>query len=833
MKKTSIESWINTLGFNIVKECEWWEKAVVNNSVTLRKRFRDMSDDDRTGVFNPATGNWVTVDVPNIYSYNIVKKTIRANESAMINARVKIDIEARFPKDVKAKYASDVANAIVEQKERLQWTADLEQYIAQEMQLGAGVFVHTGWNPEIKRKSNIPRWEKEEIMEGGEASCPSCGALIQVTEEVDAEMPVVPCPECGDMAPVTQMPMAAEMDVVGGTEEFLTGDTETTTHPFWNFRVDGNKTHGGNLQKARWFEHHFLQSVDELEVEYPEHEAMIRGSSGELSYPLRWQLALQRGMTYPVDQNDRYVDEWREVRKIYVTPAMYANFQADTNFELKGKDGARFSIKIGQGLKDALYKGEKQPEDTVWCIKVIKQGILDIYPRDFRREWAYTSFMSNPSSFWGLFYTELISLQDIVNYMLTLQVYHIRRNAITSIVYNSRAFNPEDFEEDLIPTREEFPYDINIGNMFGIVPPLTLSGEPMEMMNTMIMGVSDVSQVTPAMQGQAQPNEPYHAQLLQKQQSLGLLSPSQLSKAHAKKQWAMAQLYFTKENWTEEDTDYYIRLNPDWTTDTIQAFLECDIDSDLIVDFIEGSEIPRSLIEREIEMRQFMQDVLAIAQVNPMILKPEMLNDILQRLAQAGGIDIDINDMEADLNLAQVRYDKIIELIKDVPVPADQAPEIAMQLMNQPAVKMVLYPTLREGHEIQLEFFSDKLRMELAKDDINYLLAGCLQIECEWCDQMMVMAATRQMQMQMAAQAPMMQMQQEQMQQEQESVAAEKEAEMADKEQDRESRREERQEDIAIRREEREAGELSEARKMQYDLANKVIDMKNSKGAAK
>src|SRR5690606_17318554 len=103
-----------------------------------------------------------------------------------------------------------------------------------------------------------------------------------------------------------------------GYEEFTTGETETKAYPFWEFRVDENSTQGGNLEGARWFEHHYISALDELELEYPESAEAIRGQQAEWSYPLRWQYTLATGRTTPIDFPNELPVESREVRDIWI-----------------------------------------------------------------------------------------------------------------------------------------------------------------------------------------------------------------------------------------------------------------------------------------------------------------------------------------------------------------------------------------------------------------------------------------------------------------------------------------------------------------------------------
>lgn len=762
--KKTLQAFINDLADKILKQGYWTDRLFTNSSVTLRKRFRDLNDNDRCSAFSQTSGNWITsLDTQNIYSFNIVQPTIRTNTSVMQNANVKIDIKPRFIKDTKSQSATEVAMAILEQKNRLQWTDRLEEFIAQEQQLGPGVFVRTRHNPHLERKHSVPQWESEEMEIPGNAVCGQCGQETPVSGEVEEMME---CGSCGGMAVVETMPTTASVDVPSGYNEFTTGDTETQAIPFFEIRIDDESTQGGNIDRAKWMEHHYLASLDELQLEYPESRDEIAGASIDWGYSIRWQQVLRRNRIVPTDITSDSVVEQREVRDIFLTPTMYLNHPISEDFALKDKDGkVRFAVKKDQTLDKGKFEGETFKEPPTLCFRLVGTSLIDVFPCDFKNEFSYITFLNNSSSFWGSFLYSLVALQDIINYVLTLQFYHIRRNAITSIIYNRNSFDPESFNEDLIPTKDTIPPDIPINSQFGIIPALQMSGEPMQMFEVLQGMKSDVSLTTPAMMGQAQPNEPYHAQLLQKQSSLGLLAPAEISKATAKVRWAKQQLRCAQKYWTDEDTEELLKLNPEWTEDTIQAFRECKFDSDLMISYVEGSEIPQSLIEREIKLQNLLQQLMALGQVAPEFIRPELLTEVLSEITKATGMDIDIGNNESNLRLAESRYDHLVGLLQGTPHTEDLQ---MIQLVAQQITQLPIFsPLPYESFDIIIEFYSDKARNEASREMPNYLIIGCLNALIKLEQQGKVALQQEQSQMAMAAQAPMMQAQQQMMQQQQ------------------------------------------------------------------
>ena len=754
----SLPNFIKDIAERIESQCRSSERLLTNDSVVLRKRFRDLNDSDRTGFFSSVTGGWSDIDAQQLYTLNIVKPMLRTNASAMQTAKVKIDVAPRFPKDTKSQSATEVALAILEQKERLQWTSQLEEYVAMEQQMAPGVFIRTFHDKTKKKTHKLPKWEMAEVEMPGIAVCGECGSETPVEGDVEE---MIPCGVCGGVAVIEAMPTTEEMDVPTGYEEFTVGDTETQVHPFFEFRVDDLNTQGGRLENAKWFEHHYIQALDELELAYPESKKDIQGAPLDWSYSLRWQKALKQNRITPSDMLGQAVIAEREVRDIYLTPSMYLNHPVDSDFSLKDKDGnVRFEIKKGQTCAEAKYEGKTVDEPPTVRFRVVGTALLDVCICDFKQEWSYVTFLANPSAFWGSFIYEIVALQDIVTYLISLQFYHVKRNAITSIIYNKGSFDPESFGKDLIPTKQNLPYDIPIASQFGIVPALALSGEPMQLFGAIMETKGDVTLTTPAMMGQAQPNEPYAAQALQKQSSMGLLAPAEISKATAKVHWAKQQLRCAKQYLTDEDAESLIKLNPDWNEDTILAFQECDFDEDLIITYKQGTEIPQSLIEREIKLQNLLQQFVMLGGVGDgQLIPPDAIKTVINEMIQSSGLDIDVGNYESNLRLAESRYDHLMTMLKGVPQTEDMMmmQQIAMQIVQLPLFQPLPY----EDYGAITEFYSDKARNEASREVPNYMLLTCLNALIQLEQQGAVENAQMQGQQQMEASAPMMQAQQE------------------------------------------------------------------------
>lgn len=796
---------MNATGFiqekldRIEKQNKRLDQTLTTNTVLLRKRLRDWTAQDAIGVFN-SQGVWKTVVAKGIHTLNIIKPMVKTTSSAVLTADVKVTIEPRFVKDTQSEMVADVCNAIKDIKTEEQWTHQLCEQIATEPQIAPGVFIRVKWNPYANKRFHVEEWGEEEIEGGGKSVCKECGY------EYDASVQM--CEECGGETEQIEEPQKESISQIKDVQVRQSGDTKTVIVPAIEIVMDDRGTQAGNIKAARWMLHRHLEPESEIKLEYPNAPA----GNKDWCYPLKWQRALQTGQDFP---NEESVDDLAEIKDLYLTPQMYLHLQLDEDFILKDGENVRFYAPKGKTFSDGLFNGNAFEEPPVLCFVVKSGQIIDVYPCDFRDEFIYINFLSNPSSFYGLFLTEMIPLQDVVNYMFTVQVYHTKRNARTTKILNSGAFDPEDVEKDVVLTKDPLPYDAPIGNTFGMIPSATLSDAPMTLISTILATKGDIGGVTPAMQGQAQPNEPYAAQRQQKEQSMGQLTPFLRSIALGKVAWAERQIKEAQKNWSEEDFEFLKRLNDDWSEDHIKAFLEANLDTDIVIGYEQGSEAPRNLFDKEMALRQFMADVMNLAQLNPNLAKPEVSEEILLRIKQFTQVDVDVANTEAEVRLSDARFDKLKHLLDGMQDPGDPMARqiVAMQLLSLPD----LTPSMYEDAVTEVEFYRDKITNELAKASPNFLLVTCLESLIKMLKGQKVGEIQEDMALAMEAQQPAMEQQQQMAQEQMMQEQAMREQQMAQEQQMAEQQ-------MAIDQQNRQADMDFEREKMKMGQQDKITD---------
>lgn len=723
-----------------------------------------MGDNDWFGVFD-SFGTWSVPNTSNLYPLNIIKPMIKANTAAAVSADVKVLIEPRVPKDTHAEMIADVSRCIRDLKTEEQWTHQLKEQVATESQVAPGVFIHVDWDADASNNfaMSVDEWAEDEWSDGGKAVCKSCGYETSVDTFLpdDNDEATVPCSNCGSEAEVVEKPQTGSVSVIKDTKKVRTGNTQTRVIPAGEIVIDDRHTAGGNIESARWIMHRHLEPIDELEAKYPESKGKMGGGAQmDWSYPLRWQYVMRTGNDQPYMMPGVWVDDNREVKDLYLTPQMYAGFVASSEFKV----GTKFTVAAGKGFADAVYRGKKFDEEPVLCFRTVGQTIVDVFPCDFREKIIYVTFLSNPSSFWGLFLTEMLPLQNVVNYMNSIQVFHTRRNARTTKLLDSGYFNPEDLEKDVSLTKEPLLPGDDLRSHFAFVPSATLSPVPQEILQTQIALAPQIGGVTPAMTGQSQRNEPYAAQRQQKEQSLGQLVPFLRSIAFGQVQWTLRQLKEAQENWGEEDFLFLLKLNPDWTEEYIEAFMEADLDTDIVIDYEQGSESPRNLLDRELALQQFLQTLGTVGQISVMgspIATPEVLNEVLLGIKRITQVDVDVKNTEAELRLADARSDKILKLTEGIEPP----PGTPMEVLNLMASQLTSLPDLHpypfEDHATESEFYADQIEKELSKDSPSHLKVACWYAMINAHKNAAVQYGQEQTEAQMAAQAPAMQAQAE------------------------------------------------------------------------
>lgn len=732
----NLGDWLKRLAKEKFEISKRGEDVRTQVTISLHRRFRGASLSDRIGRFIPGgTGLWRgdmegDLDGVELKTVNIVKPGVKMALSALNSARVQINNEAAN-KQPRLRGAANVADGICQwlDENPEHWSDNLESRYNELIQTGYGAFIRTRHNP--RKQSDYvetEEWEEQEEPTPGEYAC-TCGASGTFESE-DLEAEQVKCPHCGQQAEVTKAPEMAPVAKPGKREQFNPGDLETTVSSCLEHRVDERNSQGGNLDRATWFEHHYLVTEDELAAEFPSFS--FGAESADWSYPLKWKWALETGddvfsYNYQSDEFRRR----RERRDIYLLPEEYAFRIEPEDWQLlDGKGKVIFEVKRGDRLSEKLPHG--------FCFSLIGE-ILAPYLRevDFRHEWSYGGFIPDAYSFWCQPLVELLQIQDDWNTLYTIDMQHRERNSLNQLMYYRDAFDFDDFNHELVPSAEGWtlPDGRQMSHYFS-----QLNATPM---TEAVSGLQFLFQILPYVGGAppeaigADPpgkqGDNYSAQLLRKQSMLGQLQPAGVSKAGCKVHAFRNHMRLAQQMWPEERFQYLrTRFGEEWKDDDVQAFLECNFDRDIITDYLEGTEIPTTLIDRIIKLESAIQRYID-AQMPP----PE---ELLRQWFDLNNIDYDAGRVEADERLADARYETIKGGLRELSGTLSDQPTVTMDPMTgqevegpSPLVQAVMsHPQLRvlpkEQHSVAIQFYVSRETALMSQEMPDMNLIECLEL---------------------------------------------------------------------------------------------------------
>jgi hypothetical protein len=703
-------------------------------SVAMTRRFRANSASDKFGYFSPwGTQAWLGDDRDDLEAMAdmkflpLLRRAVVANMSAMITGAVRVTCEPAI-KHPHARGVAGVAKSVCRMLDGHKdfWSRRLEAQGAEAAQLGYGAWLRTRHNPhkrgEQKRETE---WGQEQMTTPGEYACAVCATGGPFEGEVSAEG-TCRCPQCGAEAEVIEEPGEELMPVAMGVRLKNTGEAELSLHTHYEVRCDERDSGGGDIDRARWFEHHYLATGDEI---VRENLGFEPGPASEWCFPLKWLHALRSGVLDHLRKFDGDCDI-HEVRNICLLPEEYATFvePAGGGFVLKDDAGnpvldergqVAFQLRPGERLIDKFPDGYR--------FRLCNGRLLPGNPTDpgvkaydFREEWSLFGFAPDPYTVHPTPLIELLFLGDDVNTMYTIDFQHRERASKTNLVYDDMAFEPQAFDYDEVPTKQGFilEKDDALDRHWTLIPS--------PKMETAMQGLLYLFEIAPQV-GSPPPvalgapdatDDTYGGQRLKHQRQLMLLAPYNQSKAEAKVRAFTQILKIAQKEWPDERFAYLMStVGEEWKEQDIEAFREADLDRMLKIDCADGSEVPVTQMEREQKMGMLLAELVeaipSIAQAGK--FGPELLA-MYRKYAELAGVEVDFADSEGDERLAQARYDRIAEGLETAATEDD-----VFVLMAHPA----LQPFPRENHEAHIECWTDRARALLAEHEVNVVLVGC------------------------------------------------------------------------------------------------------------
>lgn len=763
-------------------------------SVLLEKRFRGETLGDRIGRWNYKTNNYIepTMDLQpfNIYTRNIVKPKVRANAAVMSQAKIAVLCEPRV-QTTRSKKNALISQKIADWTDDELWTNDVLLHINEMKQLTHGVFLRSFWNEQKEgRPYKSEDWQDQDFDTPAQVACVKCGAPAYLeglaqddtdaveqngtpqesSEQNDTPIPNPPCAECGGATEIVSPKSKTQIPTATESTKVHPGDNDLEILPSLEFRVDEKRSQGGKLEKCGWINRYHLMSKFEIEMEFGETEL---GDPEDWPYPLKWLYTLQTGTSYPFKGPRQSQDTIKQlalypVRRYYFTPEWLASYTAGVDYTSKSKKGLQFEIKEGETARDVVLrmadeeaKGRPVKKKGL-CVCLTGHKILGYYLTDFRKETEYTYFVSDPYSFWGLCYSELETSQHLVNQTLTAIGNQVQSNQNIG-VFNRDAYDDDDLsgEKNQIYTREGI--DLPIHETFGVIEALPVTGDTWNLYQAMVEEGNETSMVSKEMQGQPSQTKTFGQAQLNRDMSVGVLTPAQQSTADAKVGVMKQQCLIAQMNWnTERLAELCDTAEGIITDEDVETWFQSDIEADVVFSYREGSEMPKSFGERRDDISYISQYIGEWAKLVPGIATPELAMDMINRVSDLSTIDdIDLRNAETDKEVAEIRDTIIVkgletELQTQLGVAQDpqqlQAAVLFHVLQNP-----ILMPLKQENHIVEMEFYRDKCLLEYKKEQPNLLLVAARQEMIQRHRQMMTLEGQDATQTAMDIQAPAMQ----------------------------------------------------------------------------
>ena len=641
-----------------------------------------------------------------LHGTNVFQSLIRGAEANFNQANISLDIKANR-NNPETRSALKISKGIYDALKERQWTETVRQaaFFANILQLNAfyiSRFDKTKGSPVVSQ----PNFEPLNYEEGGTFVCPECFATGDYSfQQTNA------CPECGnENLSILDEPTEISDQLVGGFDKKESGETELVIADGLDVSVDpGGRP--ADIKSCRWVEWRYLAQKNELKRLFPQLE--MEGSA-EWSYQTRLKMGLkryERGEGAPTSDSDKST---YEIRQIWLDLTEYEDYIPPTNFKL-----GDVSFERGTAIK------EQFPEGLVFGI--CGQELAFIDAEDKNKRVASSLWLSDGVSFVGLGARAGLPIQRKINMLDNMAMEGEARSLKGSIVYDPQAIDGTMLEgaNTNIPLRIDYTNDKGIGNA---VMPLTVEGLSQYSLaylagqkETMqeVMGVPDV-----ALGQDTSSDKTFGGQMLRQRNASGLLIPATQSTARAMELWLNHQLHIIQEFYAPEALlEFGASNGEEWQPDEIEAFYNANLERDISIFYVPGSELPESRAEKQGKLRA---DIAA----GFIQMTPELQS---QMMAESGYAGLDTGGFESNRKLAEKRFFYLKESLEEAPA-IEQAFEQYEQMLIEPemgtrltdetgnpvpnpviqqilaAPEMSLYKEA-ENHEQHIEYWSAKVRL--------------------------------------------------------------------------------------------------------------------------
>lgn len=755
----NLEQFLTSFAEQIRREQDKLRK-LTEMSMTLQRRFRGLTLSDLCGHYGiriETQGRWLDYDPEldgEIHPINIVQPAIRSNTNACLQSHAEINVESANA-SAKMKKISERWQKVAAYLERFTWTEEDRAFMFDAIQKDGTILIQTTTETRDGDGKAL-----HSVKETGKAvinyQCEYCGASgTSAPETVSDTLPrtgEIDCPECGN-------PAQGGTDIISSYElDETDADIKIIKHrlvPFLNFVIDSYGAKSKGIESAKWLELHELIDRSEIETEYPQFDFP---SPNNWSYQLQCDYALASGDFSRLNTSyTSYYTEFAafdkfERSKVYLHESAYSNWVCPEDYEfINGRGEKTFDIKQGETIGEAqerFYGENRHGFLFVW----IDDRLRDIVHPDkeeinFRKCFTSVHWLRDSSGFHSSPNYSIVTIQDDITLLNTKNHNIVARNAHIPVYYDSLVWDESDMSQEYIGTEKSALLENrDIKNSVFQLPIPTPSPHLQNQLQFLFQVKDTITLVQPAMRGEQQKGETYGAQRQQLEQSYGLLTSALKSFAQAKVKNIKQKFEFCKKFWTLEQFQAAASMEgEDWTDDDVTEMCEADFESDLIVDYRQGSEMPESNLSREMKFNAGLQQVMGLVSAGAQ-LAPDIMNKILAKIDEFADFDFDLSGLEVDELVSQKRIFEIYALCAefgDMPLemielakseiaaidpetgePITKLDDITEKIFSRSTIRFSKYENLEQ----QAKAFVERLRAEIGADRPNYLAIEMLTV---------------------------------------------------------------------------------------------------------
>lgn len=597
--------------------CELQERIRTSLAVTMVKRFRG----DMYGYFGEVAGSrdWRVVPSAGLMQRNIFVKNVRANTSNWQNAVIRLVAEPTRADNVSSGAAS-VYQSLINHFDDNFWTEDFSASLCQLGQLTFNYF------PRVRF-----------IKPGEYYVHKSTDYLTKEKHELEEKPNVLETRELNQSS----------------------GEFVIELIPSWCIRIDEQRTKGARIQNAHWVCIHDYYAKYELMAMFPDvpEDEWPTATYNSWSEKLKWKLALEKwagtlqGMRWePETGVGSSIDELHETEEWAYEPITYRHYRAPEAFTTLNKD---FTIKKGQTFQEAFE--ERGEEYVGLCIYTMGKKIISIKNKSIiKDELDMGGWIIDETAAWCKGNEDDLPFQEAVNEFSTIFFNFGMYNAYPHTIIDRNLCEKPQFHVKpggVTYTRKGWVRDKPIRYYIERLMPGNLPQDLFLIYQTWLEGDESTMGVSKASIGQGDSsNQTFGGQQLLTNRAVGLVIPAKKIEKRCKKAILDKFARLFQRHARLEDYDCLTtKFGMPWRETDISAFQRADLKKDVRVNSVLGSDVPRTIEEREAKLGAAIQ----IGLFDPaMPIPDEVRNDTIQ----LAGIDYDYNNIKAHQRMARERY---------------------------------------------------------------------------------------------------------------------------------------------------------------------------------